>query len=302
MNIKMLFFLLAILMTSSSAQEEIIEEQIALNGYVDYSGKVLITGYASSESLSYLTFLNLTQYTYDNDTNQLYAVTDMLTEKSSGIWHFNFSSRGYYSDYLITFFLPPGSDIIRFELSPGLNYQLQVMNDSLVMAVRGYRIASPEIEIDYKQPIDVTEKIESESNSSLNLTILFAIVLIGAAVILFIVKMKKPHFPQKKELPGTKPEIEPVAEPKKKEITITSEMKKVIDTLSDNEKAIINLLLGKGGSLTQAEIRYETGMPKSSLSGIINALRRKNLVKKREYGKTNVIELTPWFLSEKEVQ
>lgn len=279
-------------MTSSSAQEEIIEGQIALNGYVDYSGKVLLTGYVSSESLSYLTFLNLTQYTYDNDTNQLYAVTDMLTAKSSGIWHFNFSAQGYYSDYLVTFFLPPGSHIEKFELSQGLNYQLQVMNDSLVMAVRGYRVASPEIEIDYRQPLDVPEKTESESISSLNITLLFAIVLIGAAVILFIFKMKK----------TIEPVAELVTEPKTKEIMITSEMKKVIDTLSDNEKAIINLILRKGGSITQAEIRYETGIPKSSLSGIINALKRKNLIKKQEYGRTNVIGLSPWFLSENEVQ
>ena len=81
MNIIML--LLLVLITSSSAQEEIIEGQIALNGYVDSSGKVLLTGYATSESLSYMSFLNLAQYTYDNDTNQLYAVTDMLTTKKA---------------------------------------------------------------------------------------------------------------------------------------------------------------------------------------------------------------------------
>ncbi len=70
----------------------------------------------------------------------------------------------------------------------------------------------------------------------------------------------------------------------------------------ENEKAITNLVLKKGGSVTQADIRYETGIPKSSLSGIINALKRRNIIKKREYGRTNVIELSEWFLSEKEIR
>jgi len=77
-------------------------------------------------------------------------------------------------------------------------------------------------------------------------------------------------------------------------------MQKVIDTLSDNEKAIIKFMINNGGSATQADIRYETGIPRSSLSGIINAIARKKIVKKREYGRTNVIELSEWFLSENE--
>jgi uncharacterized membrane protein len=84
----------------------------------------------------------------------------------------------------------------------------------------------------------------------------------------------------------------------KKEIQPTSEMQKVIETLSENEKVIVNALLKEGGKLTQANIRRETGIAKSSLSGILNALQRKNMIKKREYGRTNLIELSSWFLSE----
>jgi len=279
---------------------------------------VLLTGYATPESLSYMSFLNLAQYTYDNDTNQLYAVTDMLTTKSAGIWHFNFSAQGYYSDYAVTFFLPAGSEVISFELSQGLNYQIQVMNDSLVLTVEGYRIASPEIEIEYKQPLEPPDKTESDSISWLSFNILLIIVAISATVVVLIVRLKRTHNIEKKEMPEEEPVGEPKTEPeagheaepdtesvpapKTKEITVTSEMHKVIDTLSDNEKAIINLLLRKGGSVTQADIRYETGIPKSSLSGIINALKRKNIIKKREYRRTNVIELSEWFLSEKEIR
>jgi DNA-binding HxlR family transcriptional regulator len=257
-----------------------------------------------------MSFLDLAQFTYDNGTNQLYAVTDMLTTKSAGIWHFNFSSGGYYSDYVVTFFLPAGSEVLRFETSHGLNYQIQVLNDSLALTVEGFRIASPEIEIEYKQPLDTPGKTESDSNSWLSFTMLLVIVAISATVVMLIVRFKRTSNLEKKEMPETghragpeaEPETEPVAAPKTNEITLTSEMEKVIDTLSDNEKAIINLLLRKGGSVTQADIRYETGIPKSSLSGIINVLKRKNIIKKREYGKTNIIELSEWFLLRKEVR
>lgn len=294
MKNKILLFMLIVLITPSSSREEIVEGQIALNGYVDNSGKVLLTGYASPESLSFMSFLVPAQYTYDNSTNQLYAVTDVLTSKNAGTWFLNFSAQGYYSDYTITFFLPESSEVMNFEISEGLNYQIQVMNDSLVMAIYGYGIASPNIGISYMQPVDVPEETENESSSWFSLVILLGIVFITAIIILFF-RIRK------KILPDENMDLhEYEAAPIITEIKATSQMQKVIDTLSDNEKAIINLMLKKGGSLTQADIRYETGIPKSSLSGIINALKRKNIIKKREYGRTNVIELSEWFLSEKE--
>jgi uncharacterized membrane protein len=61
-------------------------------------------------------------------------------------------------------------------------------------------------------------------------------------------------------------------------------------------------LLRNGGSATQADIRYEIMIPKSSLTGILNALKRRNIIKKREYGRTNIIELSEWFLSERELK
>ncbi len=268
-------------MPSAYAQDEIKEEQIALNGYIDDSGKVLITGYASEDSLSYMPFLDASEYTYDNNTNQLYAVTDQLTSKNAQSWHFNFSFEGYYSDYSITLYFPPGAEFTGFEVSPGLNYRLHIMNDSLAVSAQGYRIASPGIGVEYKQGT-----IEPEKQPDL------AIFLIPGVIILISIPLI--HFMIKKR--GPVKEEEPV----KKELNVTAGMQKVIDTLSDNEKAIIRFMIKSGGAATQADIRYGTGIPKSSLSGIINALGRKKIIKKREYGRTNVIELSEWFLSENE--
>ncbi len=280
MNIRIFLFLLIILMTSAHAQEAISEEQVLLNGYVESSGKVLLTGYATPESLSYMLFLNETQYTFDNNTNQLYAVTDMLTSKSADTWSLNFSLEGYYSDYSVTFDLPHGSEITRFEIQPELNYQFQVREDSLTLSIQGYRVVSPWVKLDYKLPDEVSGGSKGLTASVLSVMLISVSIVIAA----FVFYRRRVH----KVTTETK------------EIRITGEMQKVMDTLSDKEKAIIGLLLRNGGSATQADIRYETGTPKSSLTGIINALKRKNIIKKREYGKTNVIELSKWFLSENE--
>jgi len=80
-------------------------------------------------------------------------------------------------------------------------------------------------------------------------------------------------------------------------IEVTSEMKKVMETLSARERAIVDLLIKENGSLLQSKIRYETEIPKASLTGIIYSLERKKIIKKKKYGKTNKIELSEWFLS-----
>ena len=88
--------------------------------------------------------------------------------------------------------------------------------------------------------------------------------------------------------------------PPEKKITVTSEMEAVMQTLTARENAVMNTLISHGGRMTQAEIRYETGTPKSSLTGILISLERRKLVIKKEWGRTNIIELSDWFLSKKE--
>jgi uncharacterized membrane protein len=51
--------------------------------------------------------------------------------------------------------------------------------------------------------------------------------------------------------------------------------------------------------MTQAEIRYETNLPRSTLTTILVSLERRGLITKREWGRTNVIELSEKFLSGK---
>ncbi len=85
-----------------------------------------------------------------------------------------------------------------------------------------------------------------------------------------------------------------------KEVEVSSEMAAVMETLTARERAILQALIEAGGRMTQADLRYETGTPKSSLSGILLSLERRKIVIKKEWGRTNVIELSEWFLAKKE--
>ena len=111
---------------------------------------------------------------------------------------------------------------------------------------------------------------------------------------------------------GTQPDVDPdqpsetaANEPGagwegKQRIQLSREMEAVIQTLTHREQAVISTLVEHGGRMTQAEIRYETKTPKSSLTGILISLERRKLVNKKEWGRTNIIELSEWFLSQRE--
>jgi uncharacterized membrane protein len=101
----------------------------------------------------------------------------------------------------------------------------------------------------------------------------------------------------KEESDGSVPELEDAA---KNGIVISSEMEAVMQTLTAREQAVMTTLIDHGGRMTQAEIRYETRTPKSSLTGILISLERRKLITKKEWGRTNIIELSSWFLSKKE--
>jgi uncharacterized membrane protein len=85
---------------------------------------------------------------------------------------------------------------------------------------------------------------------------------------------------------GTRHEGETTAV-KREVIETTADMLRVMETLTDRERAIVNALLKHNGEMTHADLRYETEIPKSSLTGIIRSLERRK----------NVIELSDWFLS-----
>ena len=77
-------------------------------------------------------------------------------------------------------------------------------------------------------------------------------------------------------------------------------MNAIMKTLTNKRARYVQALIAAGGRMTQAELRHETEMAKSSLSGILLSLKNRKLINMIEYGYTNVVEQSERFLSKKE--
>ena len=273
-------------------------KELILDIYVDETGKALVTGYVEREDVvgENLPFLALSEYTYDNDTNQLYALTNALTCKSGDRWLINFTTNayGYYTEYHTIFYLPGDVTLGEITCSQGLAHSTKISNDSFVIDIEGCDVVSPMTTIEYLQPLGGTggETVDSGFEFSPGYFLLvIALAALALALIVTIARMKKRE--------KTRHEEKATAI-KRGAIETTADMLRVMETLTDRERTIVNALLKHNGEMTQADLRYETEIPKSSLTGILRSLERRKIIIKKEWGRTNVIELSEWFLSKDE--
>ena len=414
-----LFFVAALLAMSAHAQESdaFVGQSLILNVYLDNAGKALVTGYA--EDVSGLAFLANSQFRFENDSHQLYALTDDLTAKVGDLWTLSFDAIGSFDDYRVTFYLPSETSLGEINASQGLGYLLSASNESLVADVQGYEVSDPRITIQYQQPLAANGSslppllpgYPGQGAALIMLLIAAALLVAGFGFAVFLQRKRRgsmarpiaspientvmgaiangapketataprlektdtnrplsfpsvaaktssstvedsllpsspdddgvflsepPQIPLANE-PGRieppphqadepalltepvgiqakdSPTIEPATtrerptasrlplEPSEKNvIVVSSEMDAVMQTLTARERAVMSTLIDHGGRMTQADIRYDTGTPKSSLTGILISLERRKLVNKKEWGRTNIIELSDWFLSKKE--
>ena len=415
-----LFFVVALLIQPAYSQDASLGQRLIVNVYLDSSGKALVTGYA--EDVSGLAFLNNSQFRFENDSHQLYALTAGLTTKVGDLWTLNFDAKGSFYDYRVTFYLPTETSLGEINASQGLGYLLSASNESLVADVQGWEVSDPRISIQYQQPLAANGSslppppppdYPGEGAALIMLLIAAALLVAGFGFAVFLQRKRRgkieslienqvkgaiademaketaitprieapdtavpsnqPSAPVKasssfevSSLPTPSPEddsvflseesqapiangpdrIEPsysqAGEPAeiqshssssptttsssssesannevaplpvpapatspgdgamKNSIEISSEMDAIMQTLTPRERSVMSTLIAHGGRMTQAEIRYETGTPKSSLTGILISLERRKLVSKKEWGRTNIIELSDWFLSKKE--
>jgi len=405
-----IIFLAALMPSSAGLENATYGQGLSLTVYLDNTGKALVTGYA--ENVSGLEFLNTSQFRFENDTRQLYALTDGLTTKVGDLWTLRFDAQGSFDDYHVTFYLPSDIRMGMINTSTGLGYLLSASNESLVADIQGYEVSNPAISIQYQQPLAAASGLSAAiplgfSSSNANIIMLLIAALLVTALALAIVMLRRRTEPLRNSSPTAEMKIKvaqsEAAEPTtttngttetrnsstdsrdalspqnqsiasisqpdddgvylpeasqasgledrpgdlepyssqsredqiqsecvpdrispsdtpaanagadgsdgyaskveiaaKKEIVISSEMEAVMQTLTAREQAVMTTLIDHGGRMTQAEIRYETRTPKSSLTGILISLERRKLITKKEWGRTNIIELSLWFLSKKE--
>lgn len=261
--------------------------QLILDIYVDETGKALVTGYV--DDIQGLPFLQTAEYLFENDTLQLYALTNTLTWKYGDKWVLNLSVTGFYTYYHAIFYLPSDVSLGPITSSNNLEYLVSTSNDSFVIDMQGYDVESPSVMIDYQQPLAETDGGDSgEDFTSGYILLIIALSALILVLSIALSRTKRRDARHVEEPPQEKDKLEK-----------TPEMARIMETLTDRERAIVNALLKHGGEMTQSDLRYETEIPKSSLTGILRTLERRQLIKKKEWGRTNVIALSEWFLSEK---
>jgi uncharacterized membrane protein len=400
----------AFLVMSAHAQQSdsSVGQSLVLNVYLDNAGKALITGYA--EDVSGLAFLADSQFRFENDSHQLYALTDRLTAKAGDLWTLSFDANGSFDDYRVTFYLPSETSLGEINASQGLGYLLSASNESLVADIQGYEVSNPLITIHYRQLLaangsslpPLPPAYPSEGAALIMLLIAAALLMAGFGLAVFLQRKRRglmassnakdtttslmpekqdgagpvdllsvaanasssvaldpgapsspeddgvllseaseetiangpgrietssssslasdaAHIPSDIQVEVSQADVSlssasekdgkiadanasllPANGSTKKTVVVSSEMEAVMQTLTARERAVMSTLIEHGGRMTQADIRYETGTPKSSLTGILISLERRKLVSKKEWGRTNIIELSDWFLSKKE--
>lgn len=134
--------------------------QLILNIYIDDAGRALINGYVDDPGS--LAFLGSSEYTYENDTKQLYAITSSLTSKSRDNWTASFESDGRYDEYQVMLYLPANAKLRKVDCSSGLDYLVSTDNESVIAEVQGFYITDPAINIQYL--LTLVEVPRAESN------------------------------------------------------------------------------------------------------------------------------------------
>ena len=119
-----------------------------INGYVENPGS--------------LAFLNSSEYTYEDDSRQLYAIANSLTSKSGDSWNVSFRSEGRYDEYRVMFYLPVNAKLKGINCSSGLDYLVYASNKSVIAEVQGHDITNPAVNIDYVLLLAEVPEVEAD--------------------------------------------------------------------------------------------------------------------------------------------
>ncbi|MDO8642963.1 MAG: hypothetical protein Q7R76_05300 [Candidatus Woesearchaeota archaeon] len=82
-----------------------------------------------------------------------------------------------------------------------------------------------------------------------------------------------------------------------KKETLNPRARDILQTLNPREKATVEFLVGqKNNQATQAQLRNNTSIPKTSLARVFQSLEHKKVITVEKIGKMKKVTLTPWFL------
>ena len=150
-HLVLFLFLVLIIITTPVLGDEHTDEtgpgRLLLDVYLDEDGKALVIGYA--DNLDDLSFLESSEYIYDEETKALYVLTGSLTSMIGDRWELELVTRSCWDEYQVVFYLPPEVVLETVDGSEGLEYQVVGSADSLVVDFWGYDVKSPAVTMRY---------------------------------------------------------------------------------------------------------------------------------------------------------
>ncbi len=189
--------------------------------------------------------------------------SEYFTSKKGPYWLLNITTTEKFSDYYISVEFPKNTEINYIKTSGGFRI---AETPSLLLIASGRN-----------EPIEIIVQYRIKSANEFNLqnfAILSSIILLTLLIILFVVRAAKKYSTQKKP---------------------TDKLKLIQNTLTDNQKLILDILHQAKEPITQKQIQHRTNLPKATLSRNLEILRQKNIITKQSRGMVNVVFINPEF-------
>lgn len=227
--------------------------------------------------------------------------TQHLTGKSGSIWTLNFIGSATPQYTIVNVKFPANSDII------ALRSDIPRYPANLSSTMWLYPQTN---EFHFEMEYQTMQTVQPPNGDNISyiyyIILLMVLVILILIVYILVIKRKKP----KKLKKAVREEYRKIVEKKddslvlgekKEDNTIKEKNKRkikesVIKMVDENEKKILDMLEASEDEITQAYIYKTTGIPKSSLSDIIQRLEKRNIIERRKDGRISWIKLKDWVL------
>jgi len=163
-----------------------------------------------------------------------------------------------------------------------------------ISAVKDNDAGFHDVEINKGKLAFVSIALEEKVRPGKPTGLVIGIVLFIVMIIMAYSYAKKRE--EKKEVNKEKVGRKTVETKEEKTEKISQRASDIIKTLSKREREITEFLIKTSYKSTQAKIRNETGIPKTSLARIFKSLEGKKVVSIESIGKLKKVALTDWFL------
>ncbi len=151
----------------------------------------------------------------------------------------------------------------------------------------------------YTPKIKLDKTIVNLSAGKKNYTFILFLAIVLVIALIFIGLFLKLSGKKEKEQKGAEEnkqkEIKKECIEKIKE-TKSGRVKDILKILNSNEKKVVGFLLENNNQSSQARIRYNTGIPRTSLARCLRGLEAKKIVSVEKLGKMVKVKLTGWLL------